>query len=270
MFSVHSQHRSLWRQIIAVIIVLSSTIYYGCSKHSGSPQGQLAENEKPQQLLPAKIEVAGTSTSLSYQGNSPRIEEIKRSDGYGQKVSYSVDGVITMLEKLRSEVLYEYLEYYADQKGVISAAQKFVLDTRTNSFIADNSYTFSYDDHKRLYAIETYNRLNTLISNEERKYSESGNLVEISQKPGSGPELKRTYTFDDKQGCFKNVSYADLLALETDMELMNSRFNNRLSSVTTNSSTSTVSYSYQYNNAGYPTAITEKGAGTKSFKISYG
>ncbi|EDM35443.1 hypothetical protein PBAL39_13275 [Pedobacter sp. BAL39] len=270
MFSVHSQHRSLWRQITAAVIVLSSIVYYGCSKHSGSPQGQLAENEKPQQLLPAKIEVAGTSTSLSYQGNSPRIEEIKRSDGYRQKISYSAEGIMLMLEKLRSDVLYEYLEYYPDQKGVIEGAQKFVLDTRTNSFIADNSYAFSYDDQHRLHTIATYNRLNTLINNEERGYSESGNLVEISQKPSSGPALKKTYTFDEKQGCFKNVSYADLLAMETDLDLMTSRFNNRLSSVTINTSTSTVSYSYQYNNAGYPIAITEKGASTKSFKISYG
>lgn len=266
MFTFHSSSGTCWKTTLGIVLFSSTILYFSCNKHPVAPGGQLAENENtPQKMLPEKIVSGPNSITFSYQDQSALITEITHSSGDQQKLSYTEKGRLSFLQKLRSNVVYEYLSYATDSRDLITTARRYVINGST--YTVTETLKFSYDSQDRLQVVERYTKSNELISRDERVYNTSGNLAEMRGRTAGGQESIRQYSFDNKQGCFKNVPDIDFIAMESDLELMYNQNNNRLTSISNNILNS--SYSCQYNENGYPTMITENGNTASAFRITY-
>jgi len=214
-------------------------------------------------LLPVKLESATQSIVFKYIGESNSL--LSADNGAGKKViiMYKDNQMNGLLIHEANKV--HYVDYYRDeQKRIV----KVIQWTQTESDdIPMGSYSIEYNEQQQISVIKYYTNKDQLLRTKLFAYALSTDQMGIVIET-NGSESTR-YTYDQKNGLFKNVANVQFIALETGDHLFLSAEHNLLS-ISATTPKNDLTCSYEYNTDAYPSVINWKTPQANMlFKVSY-
>ncbi|AOM76161.1 hypothetical protein [Pedobacter steynii] len=256
------------KTILLGFLLLSSAS--GCKKTTSltSPPKTEEEQESPEtQLLPVKIERGKALINLKYLDDKPVLTEITYPNGEVAKLIYTKTGYLSRLEHYKNNKIVQYFSYALDTEFRISKIQSWNL--KDESFSLSHQYTLAYDKQHGINNLKKYDLASDLLEEKILDYSAQGNPVAITLIKKSTSK-ESIWAYDDRAGIFSNLPYASLLFLEQENQDICMGKNNPLSSITRRSPSENQTFSYTYNNTGYPSEIIrKKGSISETIKITY-
>jgi len=213
--------------------------------------------------IPVKLESSTQSVVFKYIGDSNAL--LSADNGTGKKV------IITYKDnQMNGLLIYEvnkvqYVDYYRDdQKRIIKVAR---WKQTENEDILLGTYTIEYNEQQQISQVTYYSDKNALQRTKSFSYARSNDQMGIITET-SGTESTR-YTYDQKNGLFKNVANAQFIALETGDQFFLSAEHNLLS-ISGTSPKNDLTCSYEYNTDAYPSLINWlTPQANMVFKVSY-
>jgi len=164
---------------------------------------------------------------------------------------------------LKNQTLYS-LDYFRDANQRIYNVSKYTHLGKVST--PGGNYTLGYNDLNQIITLVSYTNKNILINTKTLGYDAAGNRTSITT---FGSAEKSTFTFDQKNGIFKHVSFAQLISLEFEHQLLNSLVNNVLT-MTGSPAQNNYSCTYEYQTDDFPTKVTITEAGVNTvFYITY-
>ena len=252
------------RYCLLLILVLSA-----CKKHQPTPEpppGEGGKPESPTPLQPQQIGQAQLEIKLTYSKAGGLLLSFEQSDGLTEKFIYTNQQQLTTYQRYQKDELIYFVDYYFDgNEKMIHAAQHAVkLNGKVTTPIG--YYDIQLNADRKISDVKWYGLNNELLKTFVYNYGESGMLNTIVS---TNPEIKQiTYTYDNKNGLFKNVAVAQFLALENNLFMLHCTAANILKQTGSGLSAST---SYTYDTGGFPLTINtkdEKGTQT-AWKVTY-
>ncbi|NRF40261.1 hypothetical protein [Pedobacter foliorum] len=216
-------------------------------------------------LLPIKLESGNLVINLKYNENSTLISEVKTSDGYRFKPTYK-DELPSQYDKYANKTLIQSI-YCIRVPNKDLKVTFFNIDGQAYS--PTGSLVLKQNLQNQISSILASGSGHSYPYKEsECHYSSSGNLSDITIKNSPTNNTSITYTYDEKNGIFKNVQHCQLLFLAINFQLFSADVNNRLSYSNTGTPGENTNFTYQYNADGYPTQFTITKS-KQTFKITY-
>jgi hypothetical protein len=214
-------------------------------------------------LLPIKIESITQSTIFKYVGETNALLTMETSAGKKTVITYKDQQMIGMVTLEGDKVFSS--DYYRDDQQRIN---KVIHWSQTDfEDINLGYYTIDYDQQQQITELNYYSPANRLLRTRTFAYDQSNDQIGIVIETDGTATIR--YTFDRKNGLFKNVAHAQLIGLETGEKLFLSAEHNLLSSAGTTAQND-LNCSYEYNTDAYPSLINWKDAHVNiTFKVSY-
>jgi len=136
-----------------------------------------------------------------------------------------------------------------------------------NEDILLGTYTIEYNEQQQISQVTYYSDKNALQRTKSFSYALSNDQMGIITETSETESTR--YTYDQKNGLFKNVANAQFIALETGDQFFLSSAHNLLS-ISGTSPKNDLTCSYEYNTAAYPSLINWQTAQANMvFKVSY-
>jgi len=217
-------------------------------------------------LVPIKIESINETITLKYLGNTALITSIEENS-IGRKgiVNYDENKRITGYEIYENNQLIYFIDYWRDVNQRINNVNQF--KNKGLQFTPTGYYTLEYNNLNQLSIVKFYSTQKQLISSKSLQFDAASNLNSLIINTGT--EEKSTFTYDEKNGVFKNVDNAQLISLEFKHKLFYSAVNNLITKVGTLANQD-YNCTYEYNSDSFPSQITLNEANVKTiFKITY-
>ncbi len=217
-------------------------------------------------LVPIKIESPLETITIKYLANTGLVTYVD----FG-KTKKSIQFIYNKENELIAGLTADQLgqEYFID----------YFRDTKKNIYKVSYYVELSTHTTPTGYHLLTYNSLNQIaeaIQHSSKNillntYSYSYDLAKNRNSTITNQDdtKKTIFTFDQKNGLFKHVDHALLISLEFPHYLLNSNINNV---VTKKGSAANLdySYTYEYNEADFPSQITLSEANVKTvYKVTY-
>ena len=213
--------------------------------------------------IPVKLESSTHSVVFKYIGESNSL--LSADNGAGKKVIITYEN-----KQMKGLLIYEANKFYSvdffrdEQERIIKVSQY----KQTEYFdIPLGSYTIEYNEQQQISQVTYYSERNVLQRTKSFSYARSNDQMGIITET-SGTESTR-YTYDQKNGLFKNVANAQFIALETGDQFFLSAEHNLLS-ISGTSPKNDLTCSYEYNTDDYPSLINWlTPQANMVFKVSY-
>jgi len=218
-------------------------------------------------LVPIKLETTGSTLNLKYKGNTGWLTEISDASGTKTIITYTAEQYPSELEKYKNGNLF-YTAYYerADKK---TTSKVIMFETKGSFYTPLGSYTLGYNSLQQFNEVKYYSHNEQLTKTRTLSYI-SGNLSEESSTTPPGSADRNTYTFDQKKGISSHITYNQILAFEHEHWFLYCTSNNILSLQNQKSPLENISFSYEYNEDGYPSKMTiTKNNSVQHIKITY-
>jgi hypothetical protein len=214
-------------------------------------------------LLPITIESPGQSIAFKYVGNTSSLLSVDHGAGKKVIITYK-DNQMNGLFTYEADKVY-YVDYYRDDQKRIHKVTQW--SQTKDEDIPMGYYTIKYNEQQQITEINYYSARNVLLRTKTFAYDLSNDQMGVIIESDDKETTK--YTFDLKNGIFKNVANAQLIALETgDKFLLSS--NHNLIGISSSSPKNDLTCSYEYNTDAYPTLINWQAVNVKmTFKVSY-
>jgi hypothetical protein len=220
-------------------------------------------------LLPVKLESSQSIINLTYLKDTGFLREIETSEGVKEIYSYTEKNELKQYDRYKG-TNKEYTVYYLrDQNGTVIQGNQNNVDGDGKVLTPAGSYKISYNSDNHISAVSWLDNSKRSVATSERFYSSSGNVVKLLIS-GTG-EQSSSFTFDDKNGIFKDVKFREILSIESLQHLLFATSGNLLSESDEKASANNVVYSYVYgadNYASSMTATDSKGS-KKVYKVTY-
>lgn len=253
------------RFCLLLILVISA-----CGKkNQPTPEPPVDGGDKPgnsKNLLPVKLEHARLQISMTYLNNSSLLATIVQSDGLTEKFSYTDQQSLKSYERYNQNELVYMVDYAGDASGNVIKASQHLVTFNGKVTTPLGYYIIQLNTGKNITDVKWYNLSDRLLKTVLFNYSETGT---INTMVNTSPEIKPiSFSYDDKNGLFKNAVSCQFLALENPQPL----FRSLKANILQQSGVSVpYQYSYTYNKDGYPVTILgkdEQGTQT-SWKVTY-
>jgi len=243
------------RMLIVAILAISTGL--SCKKEkseNGLPPVVVepGKEEQAAEFLPVKIGSGNTSQLFTYS-NGNYLTKIEYGDGTSAVLIYDSNKQPLTFQNLKGNVLTYESEYVLNAAGQIVRINQYKVSGASIS--PDGYCLLEYNIAGQLVKLSDYSQAKKLITERLRIYSASGNLISESN---TSTHETANYNFDEKEAIFKHVVHADLFALGTGDQLLNSGVNNMTNRKVAENSTADQSYSYVYNKTGFPQTLSYK------------
>lgn len=218
-------------------------------------------------LVPVKLETTGLILNLKYKENTGLLTEIGDASGNKTVISYTAEQYPSELEKYKNGKLY-YTAYYerADKK---TTSKVIMFEIKGSFYTPIGSYALGYNNLQQLNEVKYYSHNEQLTKTHTLSYI-SGNLSEDNSTLPSGSADVNAYTFDGKKGIASHITYNQILAFEHEHWFLYCTSNNILSLQNQKVPLENISFSYEYNEDGYPSKMTiTKNKDVQHIKITY-
>jgi hypothetical protein len=238
-----------------------------CKKHEATPKNNLVdpkpeEPQNPSAYRPAKL-TSGKSVILFSYTKAAALYKADYGDGDSTLLKFNTSGKPAELSRYANGKMVSTTYYSRDQNGNITKAQIYLVSG--NDELKSGSYQIAYSSEGKIANVSYYDKDNRMVEEQVYGYTTAGNLS--TQK---STLLTAQYGYDLKNGLFKNAGYAWLFALEKEGSLFLSVVNNIEQCSYPLVAGKNETFSYSYNTAGYPVAITTSVAGvTATAKVTY-
>jgi len=251
---------------LSILILWGCCFAVCCKKDKAAPKNPVAVSPPEQEQLPGvyvpKKLSTGKANMLFGYTKSGALTKVDYENGDSTVLKYNAEGKPLEFSCYETGKLILTTYYSRNADGWIIKAQTYKVTGKDQ--VKTGSYTVTYSG-SQIAAILYYNKDNRLLEEQQYSYTAAGNLT--AQK---SPLLTANYSYDLKNGLFKNVGYAWLFALEKENSLFLSGVNNIQNCSYPAESVSNQQLSYTYNTDGYPTAITITALGlSATTKVSY-
>jgi hypothetical protein len=231
---------------------LSIVLLYftGCKK---------GDDEAPDKVIPPVVE-AGTKVMVPVQigtGKSKMVisytdglafSKIEFGDGRSIVMTYTKMGKPLGLEGFKDNKLVSATDYVLDEKGRVIKGKMAVI--KADRYVLTGHYELKYNETGQVAEVDYVDLNDRQVDRQEKRYDAGGNL--IGEK---GMITDFVYSYDLKNGLFKYVNYAWLLAIEKEDILFLSGINNIKGFTNVLNPGDDQSFSYVYNGYGYPEVI---------------
>ncbi|TCD00337.1 hypothetical protein [Pedobacter psychroterrae] len=216
-------------------------------------------------LLPVKLKSDKLTLTLDYQPGTALLTKISSTDKSHILITYKP--TYYRVERFKDNVLYHYADFILSDKR---ATKVHSFDSFGRVDVPTGNYMLSYNTVGQLVNIKDYNAANEFILESVMSYSALGNLSELKLTDQQGKASVVEYSYDNKNGIFKNVLHSQLLFLETAYPIFSPASNNWLSCKNTKIPNAQITYSYLYNIDDYPSRmVIEDTTGKQTFDITY-
>ncbi|MET3115072.1 hypothetical protein AAKU52_002815 [Pedobacter sp. CG_S7] len=217
-------------------------------------------------LVPIKIESVNETITLKYLGNTALITSIEEnSKGRKGIINYDNNKLISGYEIYENNQLIYFIDYWRDVNQRINNVNQF--KNKGIQFTPTGYYTLEYNNLNQLSIIKFYSSQKQLLGSKSLNFDAASNIISIIIN--TGQEEKSVFTYDGKNGLFKNVDNARLISLEFNHKLFNSLVNNLITKTGTFANQD-FNCTYEYNSDSFPSQITLHEANIKTiFKITY-
>lgn len=234
------------------------------------------KTEKPEVIIPPVTELpakellplqfkSGQSTMIFKYKDDHSLSSIAYSSKTRTDLLYSTTGKLIGLQHFDGGQLVSTTELTTDKNGLIILAEHILMED--DQYKPTGYYSLEYNALQQISTISYYDQFNKLINKQQRNYNPSGKLDNTSW---SQPGMNVNFTYDDKNGIFKNLSIAWLFAIEKSDLLFNSGVNNITASTNLLDPDSDQTFRYTYNKDNYPETITSTIKGKASnIQVTY-
>jgi len=253
--------------LLFVLILSGLCGVVSCKKDKATPENNLAgpgpsAQPEPGIYIPAKLTSGKSNIIFSYT-KAAALTKIDYENGDSTILKFNTAGKPLEFRSYESSKIVSASYYSRDLNGLITKAQVYRFVGKDE--FKTGSYTITYGSDGKITTVAYYDKENRLLEEQQYGYTAEGNLA--TQKSALSDAA---YSYDLKNGLFKNAGYAWLFALEKENSLFLSIVNNveRCTFPLENSGNQLMSYTY--NNAGYPATITSTVLGiTATAKVTY-
>lgn len=229
------------------------------------------ENDKI--LYPIQLQTGKSIILLTYSPTKT-LTKIDYGDDNTITLKYTSTGVLQGLSRYKKTSETFAIDYETDVSETITGAKTYNVINKKSK--PEGYYILKYMNTSKTaptrstsqpHTIGYYNNSNEIIYEQIRTFNQSGNLLN-SVNPATGDTNNNTY--DTKNGLYKHVLYASLLAFEQENNLLLSTNNNIKNIDYPAKPALSKTFDYTYNADNYPSTITTMVNGVKSItKITY-
>jgi hypothetical protein len=259
----------VYLKILTVLLWAGCCILMGCKK--AGPQAQKSDGSQPpvttqpgNQLIPEQMGTGKSKMTYTYTADYS-LCKIGYGDGTSTVLEFTADGKPSLLTHYEGSEPVYLTQYKLGSEGRILSGLSYEI--ADNIYVKQKSFRILYQSDTQISTINYYNERDLLIESENRLYAENGNLIKKQDSKGTETE---NYTYDDKNGLFKNVKYVWLFAIEEQNKLFQSAMNNISSCSYPSSATKNQKITYTYNRDNYPENITSQvGTDKITYKVTY-
>ena len=214
-------------------------------------------------LLPIKIESPNQSVVFKYLGDTNSLLSVENSTGKKVIITYK-DNLMNTLYTYEGDKTF-YVDFVRDHNNRINKVNQW--SQTADDDIPLGYYTITYNDQQQMTEVNYFSAKNVLLHTKTFAYDLSNDKMGVIIETNKTEITK--YTFDLKNGLFKHVANAHLIAMETGENFFLSADHNLLS-VKSSTPKNDLTCSYEYNLDAYPTLITWEALNVKmTFKVSY-
>jgi hypothetical protein len=223
------------------------------------------EAEAPERkLIPTQLKTGQSTISLSYKEDH-KLLAITYDQKTSTEISYSAQGKLNGIIYYKNDEMVGVTQLSLNKEGLVTQADHILINA--DAYIPTGYYKLVYNSTQQVASISYYNEFNKPVNEQQRNYTASGNLDYDSWNL---PDLHVNYSYDDKNGIFKNVNMALILALEKENPLFDCVLNNKLQAINSLYPESNQTFTYTYNKDRYPETITSTLNGKVSItKVTY-
>lgn len=218
------------------IIALSfGLIFIACERNSND-----TITNKEDIILPVKIlvEENGNSRFLTFKYNGNKLKEV--IDTEESSLYYTYEGnLIKSIKKVdRSGGYYLYTYGYNSDEKLIYSTKQYTNMSGVKGSMTEKSYTYISSTE-----VDMVEKEGSKESNFKYILDEQGQIIENIKGDGK----KTIYTYDNKNGIFKNIEGVDKVELSE--KLLSSEYGGVFNNILNKDSEV---YNYEYNQKGYP------------------
>lgn len=229
-----------------------------------------AESSGQKSYLPVRFESTSLNISLKYKEDTNLLTEISGSDGNRTSITYTSAQIPLKLESYKNATLLKLIDYFKDGQQRIKQCTLFEYDAINRSYIPLGDIQINYNGKDQISNLKFLNNLNIPTREFTMSYNTAGNLSAAQLTAQSADNNTFNYTYDQQPGIYKHVPYASLFAIELEAYFLNGNHNNVLSYSDQKNTVENSTYTYEYNQEGYPVLmIISKNKTVQRFKISY-
>jgi len=243
--------------ILGLSIVLFC--FTGCKKgEAGSPEQVIPPvvEAGTKVMVPVQIGTGKSKMVISYT-NGLAFSKIEFGDGRSIEMTYTKIGKPSGLQSFKDDKLVSATDYVLDEKGRVTEGIMAVM--KGDRYVLTGRYELRYNSADQVVGTDYIDLNDQQLDRQEKRYDTAGNL--ISEK---GSMFNFTYNYDLKNGLFKYVNYAWILAIEKENIFFLSWINNVKSFTNVLNPQDDQLFSYVYNAYGYPEVIHTTENGSKS------
>jgi hypothetical protein len=260
-------------KILLLSLGLGLSILLACKKNETinepEPEGPIVvippDSEVPERkLIPTQLKSGQTTITFSYNGDH-KLLAINYDQKTSTEISYSAQGKLNGIIYYKNDEMTGVTQLSFNKDGLCVQADHILIND--DAYVPTGYYKLGYNNAQQVVSISYFNEFNKPVNQQQRNYSATGNL---DYDTWNLPDFNIKYSYDDKNGIFKNVNMALILALEKENPLFDCILNNKLQSTNSLYPDNNQLFSYTYNKDKYPETITSTLNGKVSTtKVTY-
>jgi len=254
-------------QTLSILLLSGFCLFISCKKDKATTENSLAAPPtntpvNPGIYIPAKLTSGKSNMIFSYTA-AGALAKLNYENGDSTLMKFNSDGRPVEFRRYENGKMTTTTYYSRNANGLVIKAQTYQVTGKDQ--VKSGSYTITYGSGEQIMTVSYFDKDNRLLEEQQYGYTTTGNLA--MQK---SLLLTANYSYDLKNGLFKNVGYAWLFALEKESSLFLSAINNIQNCNYPLETGSNQLLGYEYNIAGYPTVITSKALGlTTIINVKY-
>ncbi len=257
-----------WRVLIAFFLISALS----CKKHRSTEEQPVEKPETKQpeikKYIPVKFESGSQVITFKYLDGTTLLSEMTNTNGQKDVLSYNANQQIVKYERYQNEEQTYLIDYLKNVDGLVIKANQFIVTP--HNYTSDGYLILTYNVQNQLISVKSYDNNNGLTVEKSKSYTPNGNPDKMTTTTTGSPDHVMTLTYDNKNGVFKYVYNAQLLAVTAQDNFFLSVFNNILSGTSNLSAQNNLNYSYTYNANDYPSRYTvSSGSLIKNYTITY-
>ena len=256
----------------SVVIICLVLVLFSCGKRGadgpkigGDDSGDTVVIKK--MMVPVKIASDKLTTEYFYEPKGAMLKEIRISTGYRYLFFYTENRLLLRAEIHVKDKQVFLADYRRDKAGKLTKVTTFDLHEKV--FTPTGYYTVLYNSNNQLTRIGSVDAISPLFNEKLFEFDTYGNVKHMKVVNGSKTTTS-DLTYDDKNGIYKNVLYAELIFLVFD-DLNFLHANHNIINCTNEQMPSeNIQTSYEYDEAGFPVKmVVTKDKNKDTYKITY-